>query len=111
MTLLQRGEKMNERRADYCDRHKDETDLIAQNTIQLAKISTGIFIGRLVAGGALIISMAIIGSTMTDIKSTLTEIRYDVKLLAPVNSRLERLEKDIDAYDARLRRLEQRVTQ
>jgi hypothetical protein len=102
---------MNERHDPYCDRHKDETDLIAQNTIQLAGIHSGIVFGRWVAGVVLLVSMAIVGNVLTEIKSTLTEIRYDVKLLAPVNTRLERLEKDIDAYDARLRRLEQRVAE
>lgn len=97
-----------DRRDPHCDAHERNTQTLATLSADMNAIKGGINAARWLFGIALVVSMAVIGSWINDIKEDIKEIKADQKALGSIGPRLERLEATVDYNSGRILALERR---
>lgn len=91
-----------ERRTEHCDMHIENSKALQTAATEIHAIKIGIFIGRWVIGLILTVVVVVAGATLSEIKDSIKTIEGDIKVMLPVESRVERLERTVE-YNSNVR--------
>ena len=99
-------DRRHEERREHCDVHLLNTATLHDCASSISAVRSSLSTGRWIFGVIVGVFVIIIGSTLAEISSAIKEIRTDIKIMLPVEVRIERLEKTVDYNSDRIRTLE-----
>jgi hypothetical protein len=95
-----------ERRAETCNNHERNTNALDKAVSEIAGIQSSMYTGRWIFGIVIGVAMVIIGATLSNIQTSLEDVRRDIKTMLPETVRVNNLESDVESLEERTLQLE-----
>ena len=99
-------DRRHDERREHCDVHLLNTSTLTECATSISAVKSSLNTGRWIFGLVVGVIVIITGSTLAEISSAIKEVRADIKIMLPIEVRIERIEKTVDYNSERIRTLE-----